>query len=100
MLRFDCLVFAWCQARTLDFADLEAEQVELLSISFFVDDERGFLLPQSGVPLGELGKLFALRVQAAKSVEDVQLPADVKEGLMFVRAMNIDERFANFGKQS
>src|SRR5947207_11500925 len=39
-------------------------------------------------------------MQPDERVEDIQLPADVKERLMFVRTMNINERFANFPKQS
>src|SRR5262249_50374566 len=78
----------------------EAEQVELLRISFLVDNESGSFRPQGCVSSGEFGKLPALGVKATKSVENVQLAGDVEKGLMFVRTVNIDEPLADSGEQS
>lgn len=74
-----------------DFVYLKTEEIQLLGVSLFVDDERGFLSFECGTTMDEFGKGIALPFQAAESVEDRKLTGGVEERLMVMRAMHIDE---------
>ena len=94
----DQFFFAGLQLGRSDFAGLEAQKIELLGIGFFIHDERGFFVFQSGAASHKCGKGVAAGGQIAEGVEDGELFGGVEEGLMVVGAVDVHEPFAERGE--
>src|SRR5688572_20904813 len=75
-----------------------AKEVELLGVGFFVDDKRGFFGGQTGALGVGLCSAGTKVIEPAVGVEDGELAGGTEKGLMIVRAVNIDEAFAERGK--
>jgi hypothetical protein len=98
VLVFDFSLLVGTELGGGDFLDLKAEEIELLSVGLFVDDERGLL--------GGEGDAFAqlvtegghLGLEAAKGVEDGELPGGLEEGLVVMGPMNVDQGIAELGE--
>ncbi len=78
--------------------DLKAQQVQLLRVGAFIDDERGLLFLQLARLAHQGGQLFARRRQTGKGVQNVQLPGRMQERLMVVRPVHIDQFLAQGGQ--
>ena len=91
IILLDLLLFIGLELGGGNFVHLEAEEIELLRVGFFVDDEGGFLSFECGAAADEGGEGVAARLEIAESVENRKLAAGVQEGLMIVRAVDINE---------
>ena len=98
VIRFHLRFFAGNEFCAGDFLYLEAEQVELLRVSAFVDDQLAFLAEQVGAAGNFLGEGGARFGEFAISVENIELLGGVEERLMIVGAVHIDEHFAERSK--
>ena len=99
VIGFDLFVLAGLELGALDLAHLEAQQVELLGVSFFIDDECGFLCLQFRAGLDERGKLSALRLQLSERVENGELPRGLEKRLVLVRPVHVHEPLAERGQR-
>ena len=99
MFRLHLLVLAGLKFRAFDFADLEAEEVELLRVSFFIHDERGLLRYHARALADERGKLLALWLQFSECIENRELLRGLEQGLMLVRPVHVHEPFAQRGQR-
>src|SRR5206468_9690130 len=77
-----------------NFLSLKAQQVELLGVGLFINDQPALLLLQSRAAAQQLRKIFAHRTQASKRIEYVQLSGGVQKRLVVVRTMDINEPLA------
>ena len=77
---------------------LETQEVQLPGIGLFIDNQRGLLIFQIISPADQAGECVAGWIEAGKGVENVQLFGGMKEGLVFVRPVHIDQ-FAAHGGQ-
>lgn len=98
MIGLERVVLFGLHLRAFDLQDLVAQEIELPRIGGFVDDQ--ILLPGEELTVaGDTGfELLAGVLQVAVGVEDVQLTGGTKKGLMVVRAVEVDEPEADFGK--
>lgn len=81
-----------------DFVGLKAEQIELLGVGLVIDDEAGFFGFEGEAVAEEFGEKMALWFESAEGIEDGQLFGGVKEGLMIVGSVDIDEPIADGGE--
>jgi phosphoribosyl 1,2-cyclic phosphate phosphodiesterase len=100
MLQFEWVLLVGLEFGVGDFPDLVAKQVELLSVGSFIHDQRGLFLFQRGAPAGEAGEGGAWFFQLAEGVENGELAGGMEEGLMLVRAVDIDQVFAQGGEDA
>ena len=80
--------------------DLKAQEIELLCISAFVDNEFAFLAQKIGATrdfFREGGTCFS---EFTVGIEDIELPRSVEQRLVIVRAVHVDEHFAEGGEDS
>ncbi len=91
-------LFIGLEPGIVDFADLEAEEIELAGVGLVIDDELGAGGEEIGALLEKLGEGGASRVEVGEGVEDGELAGGLEEGLMFVRAVEVDELFAEGGE--
>ena len=77
-----------------DFADLMAEQIELLRVGFFVHDQGSLFGFERPAAAGKGGKVLTQRIEAAEGIENGELPGGVQQRLMVVRAVNVHEPLA------
>ena len=87
------------QPRGGNFLHLKAQQVQLLRVSFFIHDERGFFIFQSGAAANQFAKGFALVFQSAEGIQNQKLFRRIQKRLMIMRAVHVHEPFAN-GRQN
>jgi hypothetical protein len=72
-----------------DFADLKAQQVELLRVGPLVHDQRGLFRLQVSPAADHAGKGVAGGLEAAEGVENGELAGRVEERLVVVRAVDV-----------
>jgi hypothetical protein len=77
---------------------LKAQQVQLLRVGAFIDDERGLLLLQLARLAHQRREAFAQRGQTGEGVQNVQLAGRMQERLMLVRPVHIDQFLAQGGE--
>src|SRR2546421_12991153 len=94
VILFNLRLLFYSQFGASDLAHLETEQIKLLRVSLFIDNQRRLLLLQSGAPADQPCESLARRTQVPEGVEDAQLFCGVEQRLMVVRAMNIDQPLA------
>jgi hypothetical protein len=71
--------------------DLMAKQVDLLSIGALVHDECGLGLLKARPPVQLFCKGLSLGIQPSVGVHQAELKPGLEEGLMVMRAVEIDE---------
>jgi hypothetical protein len=91
-------LFIGLEAGIVDFADLEAEQVELAGVGLVIDDEMGAGGDEGGALVEEVGEGGAPGIEIGEGVEDGELSCGLEEGLVFVGAVEVDELFAEGGE--
>jgi len=88
---FELGFFIGLEAGTGDLCDLETEQIELSRVGLLIDDEVGFGVFELGALLEEAAELGPGLFEIAEGVEDGELPGRMKEGLVIVGTMDIDQ---------
>lgn len=92
---FDGFFFVGLEPGGGNFLDLKAEEIELLLVGFFIDDEGRFFFGEGGAALEQGAELSALGGQVAVGIENAELAGGLEERLVVVGPVHIDEPFAD-----
>jgi hypothetical protein len=99
MLLFELRFLFDLQAGGVDLFYLVSQQIELLRVGAFIDDQFGFAGVGLGVLPHQIRERDARALQGTVCVQNGQLPREVEKGLVIVRTMDIDEKFAQGGQR-
>src|SRR4051794_38901096 len=98
MFVFQFGIFAGPEPGAGDFSSLEAQQIELLRIRLLVHYQFRLLRFQVVVLPKQVAEASPLDVEAAECIKDLQLARGMKERLMVVRPVDIQEGIAKTSK--
>ena len=92
---FECFLPVRFELGALDLPYLEAEQVELLGVGLFIDDEGGLCGFQRRAPGEQAAEIGDRCLDTGEGVQQGELTGRMKQRLMIMRAVHVDQPIAD-----